>query len=57
MQGSTETTTEEKRKYTGYSYGKVEFCLPTKLHAPSLADRVIGHMVMRSTPAAYSHPC
>ena len=23
--------------------GKVEFCLPTKLHAPSLADHVIGH--------------
>ena len=27
-----------------HSYGKVEFCLPTKLHAPSLADRVIGRM-------------
>jgi hypothetical protein len=24
--------------------GKEEFCLPTKLHAPSLADRVIGHV-------------
>jgi hypothetical protein len=22
----------------------VEFCLPTKLRAPSLADRVIGHV-------------
>jgi hypothetical protein len=39
---------------TVHSCGKVEFCLPTKLHAPSLADRVIGHMVMRSTPSAYS---
>jgi hypothetical protein len=24
--------------------GKVEFCLPTKLRAPSLAERVIGHV-------------
>jgi hypothetical protein len=30
--------------YRERSCGKVEFCLPTKLHAPSLADRVIGRM-------------
>jgi hypothetical protein len=27
---------------TVHSCGKVEFCLPTKLHAPSLADRSVG---------------
>jgi len=27
-----------------HNCGKEEFCLPTKLHASSLADRVIGHV-------------
>jgi hypothetical protein len=30
--------------YRERSCGKEEFCLPTKLHADSLADRVIGRV-------------
>jgi len=35
-------TCAKKERIQARSYGKVEFCLPTKLHAPSLADRLIG---------------
>ena len=45
MQRCTGSTRGFKGIYREGSCGKVEFCLPTKLHAPSLADRVIGHMV------------
>jgi hypothetical protein len=38
-------THRKEGKYTVHSCGKEEFCLPTKLHAPSLADRLIGHVV------------
>jgi len=44
LQRCTDSSRRFPRRYRECSYGKVEFCLPTKLHAPSLADRVIGRM-------------
>ena len=46
-------TCAKKKRIQTRSYGKVEFCL-TKLAVTSFADRVIGHVLTRSTPSAYS---
>jgi hypothetical protein len=42
LQSCATMTCAKKKRIRTRSYGKVEFCLPTKLHAPSLADRLIG---------------
>jgi hypothetical protein len=42
MQSRTDLPRRFPGKYRACSCGKVEFCLPTKLRAPSLADRLIG---------------
>jgi hypothetical protein len=44
LQRCTDSSRRFPRRYRECSNGKEEFCLPTKLHAPSLADRVIGHV-------------
>jgi hypothetical protein len=38
-------------------WGKVEFCLPTKLQAPRANVSCVHarHLMSRSTPSAYSH--
>jgi hypothetical protein len=42
LAGSHSIKKEKTGTYRAHGYGKVEFCLPTKLRAPSLADHVIG---------------
>ena len=42
LQSCTESPRRFPREYRECSCGKVEFCLPTKLHAPSLADRSVS---------------
>ena len=42
LQRCTDSSRRFPRRYRECSYGKVEFWQTPKLHAPSLADRLIG---------------